>query len=130
VRLKITIEDRVYEVEVEATEPEVNRPIPGCLIQPGATYVPAAAGAAAGAPAAKDEEPVDEQKVCRSPVNGLVVKVAAQEGQQIQSGDTLLVLEAMKLETNITAPDAGRIKRIRAGVGDSVERGQILVDFE
>ena len=44
-----------------------------------------------------------KNKVCRSPVSGIVVKVAAQLGQKLQAGDILLVLEAMKMETNITA---------------------------
>ena len=43
----------------------------------------------------------------------------SQVGQQIQSGDTLLVLEAMKMETNITAPGAGKIKKINVAQGDA-----------
>jgi methylmalonyl-CoA carboxyltransferase small subunit len=129
VKLKITIENKTYEVEVEATEAEANRPIPGYMIQPGAARI-VAAPVAPGAAGAADEGPVDEEKVCRSPINGLVVKVAAQEGQQIQPGDTLFVLEAMKMETAITAPNAGKVVKIRVGPGDGVKAGQILVDFE
>ncbi|MBA3975592.1 MAG: acetyl-CoA carboxylase biotin carboxyl carrier protein subunit [Candidatus Solibacter sp.] len=128
-KLKITLENKVYEVEVEATEAEANRPIPGYMIQPGAVRMTGAAPmAAAGAP--KDEGNVDEAKVCRSPINGIVVKVAAQEGQQIQPGDTLLILEAMKMETAITAPNAGKVLKVRVGAGDGVSASQILVDFE
>ena len=65
------------------------------------------AGAAPAAPPA-DGKPVNEDKVCRSPVSGIVVRVAAQVGQSLQTGDILLVLEAMKMETNITAPAAGQ----------------------
>ena len=65
------------------------------------------AGAAPAAPAA-DSKPVNEEKVCRSPVSGIVVRVAAQVGQSLQTGDILLVLEAMKMETNITAPVGGQ----------------------
>jgi methylmalonyl-CoA carboxyltransferase small subunit len=72
----------------------------------------------------------DESKVCRSPVAGVVVRVNAQVGQQIQANDPLLVLEAMKMETNITAPVAGKIKAINANVGDGVQVGQVLVEFE
>lgn len=129
-KLKITVENKIYEVDVEATEPEPVRPAT-YIIQPGAARVPA--GAPAPAPAAgKASEPsnVDESKVLRSPINGLVVKVVSQPGQQIQSGDTILVVEAMKMETAITAPDAGKIARINVGQGDSVQSGQILVEFE
>ena len=72
----------------------------------------------------------DEAKVCRSPIAGTVVRVAAQAGQQIQTGDVLLVLEAMKMETNITAPVSGKVAKVTAGVGDSVQGGQVLVEFE
>jgi methylmalonyl-CoA carboxyltransferase small subunit len=130
VKLKITLENRIYEVEVEATEAEVNKPIPGYMIQPGAVRMTAAAPMAPAAGAPKDEGNVDEAKVCRSPINGIVVKVAAQEGQQIQTGDTLLILEAMKMETAITAPNAGKVLKVRVGAGDGVTAGQILVDFE
>ena len=56
---------------------------------------------------------VNEEKVCRSPVSGIVVRVVAQAGQSIQAGDVLLVLEAMKMETNITAPVAGKLAAIK-----------------
>jgi methylmalonyl-CoA carboxyltransferase small subunit len=73
---------------------------------------------------------VNEEKVCRSPVSGIVVKVVAQPGQTLQVGDILLVLEAMKMETNITAPVAGKVAAIKVGPGESVQSGQIVVEFE
>jgi methylmalonyl-CoA carboxyltransferase small subunit len=63
-------------------------------------------------------------------VAGVVVRVNAQPGQQIQANDPLLVLEAMKMETNITSPAPGKIKAINANVGDGVQMGQVLVEFE
>lgn len=128
-KLKITIDERTYEVEVEASEPEQQRPLPpaGYLIQPGAARVPAAPAAAAPAPGG---EVADEDKVCRSPINGIIVKVAVQPGQRIQPGDTLLVLEAMKMETNITAPVAGKVAKVNAVAGDPVQAGAVLVEFE
>jgi DNA-binding transcriptional LysR family regulator len=59
-----------------------------------------------------------------------VVRIAAKPGQQIQVGDGVLVLEAMKMETDITAPVAGKVSRINVNVGDSVKGGQVLVEFE
>jgi methylmalonyl-CoA carboxyltransferase small subunit len=125
VKLKITIDNKVYEVEVEATEPEPE-PLPtiSYSLQPGGARVPAAAHAPV------EEDGVDEAKVCRSPINGLVVRIVAQPGQTIQPGDPLLVLEAMKMETNITAPCEGKVARIRVEPSASVTAGQILVDFE
>lgn len=74
--------------------------------------------------------PVNEDKVCRSPVSGVVVRVAAQPGQSIQVGDVLFVLEAMKMETNITAPVSGKISVVAVDAGDGVQAGQVLVEFE
>jgi methylmalonyl-CoA carboxyltransferase small subunit len=93
--------------------------------------IPAAGPAIVSNGAAKaDSGPVNEEKVCRSPVSGIVVRVTSQVGQKIQSGDTLLVLEAMKMETNITAPSAGKIAKINVGQGDAVQGGLVLVEFE
>jgi methylmalonyl-CoA carboxyltransferase small subunit len=129
VKLKITIENKVYEVDVEAAEPEP-APLPaGYMIQPGMARVPAGAPAPAPA-AAQDSGPVDEAKVCRSPISGLVVRVQAQVGQAIQQGDSLLVLEAMKMETNITAPGPGKVAKINVNQGDAVQSGQVLIEFE
>ena len=66
----------------------------------------------------------------RSPVSGIVVKVAAQVGQTLQTGDVLLVLEAMKMETNITAPRPGKIGAIPVHEGDSVQSGEVVMEFE
>ncbi len=130
-KLKLTIDDKVYEVDVEVFEPEPSfgpyLPIPGQARLPAATVAtpPAPAGnkAAAAAPVA------DETKVCRSPFSGTVSKVAAQVGQEIQINDVLMVLEAMKMETVITAPIAGKVAHINANVGDAVQQGQVLVEF-
>jgi methylmalonyl-CoA carboxyltransferase small subunit len=72
----------------------------------------------------------DEAKVCRSPFAGTVARVAAQVGQVIQVNDVLMVLEAMKMETMITAPIAGKVARIVVSPGDAVRQGQVLVEFE
>ncbi len=130
-KLKITIDQKVYEVEVEASEPEQPQAPPvGYLMQPAAVRVPAGPAAGAAPAPAAGGAPVNEDKVCRSPISGIVVKISAQAGQSIQTGDTLLVLEAMKMETNITAPIAGKISKINVNAGDGVQAGAVLVEFE
>jgi methylmalonyl-CoA carboxyltransferase 1.3S subunit len=127
VKLKITIDEKTYEVDVEAAEPEAPVSAPrGYAVEPGQVRLPAAPVPPAPAPG----PPVNEEKVCRSPVSGIVVKVVAQPGQTLQVGDILLVLEAMKMETNITAPVAGKVAAIKVGPGESVQSGQIVVEFE
>ncbi len=129
-KLNITIDEKTYEVEVDAAEPESPAAMPynlgGVNIGSAPPRVPAAAPVAPPA----GSKAVDEEKVCRSPVSGIVVRVAAQVGQSLQTGDILLVLEAMKMETNITAPWAGKIANIGVKQGDGVQAGQVVVEFE
>jgi len=128
VKLTITIERKTYEVEVEATEPEAPSAPRGYALEPSRVRVPAASPPAP--PKLAESTPVDEGKVCRSPVSGIVVRVAAQAGQSLQAGDVLLVLEAMKMETSITSPVACKVAAIKVAVGDSVQSGQVVVEFE
>jgi methylmalonyl-CoA carboxyltransferase small subunit len=134
VELRITVDGKAYEVDVEVAAPE--HPIYGVggYFPMSPARVPAPAPAVAALPPLAAGETagaaIDEEKVCRSPISGIVVRIAAQPGQQIQVGDGVLVLEAMKMETDITAPVAGTVNTINVGVGDSVKGGQVLVEFE
>ena len=126
-KLKITIDDKTYEVDVEAVEPETRvSPPRGYVAEPAAVRVPAASLAAQPKPAG----PVNEEKVCRSPVSGIVVRLVAQKDQTIQPGDVLLVLEAMKMETNITTPIGGTVSAINVQPGDPVQVGQVVAEFK
>jgi methylmalonyl-CoA carboxyltransferase small subunit len=129
VKLKITIDNKTYEVDVEAAAPEAPHPPGYYMYTPSAVRVPAAPPPPRPV-AAPGGGTVNEDKVCRSPISGIVVKLSAQAGQHIQTGDTLLVLEAMKMETNITAPISGTIAKINVSQGDGVQSGQVLVEFE
>ena len=71
-----------------------------------------------------------DEKVCRSPIAGIVQRVNVQVGQKLQIDDLLVVLEAMKMETNITAHTAGTVKKIMASPGEAVKSGQALIEFE
>ena len=126
-KLKITIDNKTYEVDVEASEPESPATAGrGPVMESAPVRLPAAPVAAKPVEAA----PADEAKVCRSPVAGIVVRVVTQVGQALQSGDVLLVLEAMKMETSVTAPVAGKVAAVKVAAGDSVQAGQIVVEFE
>ena len=65
-----------------------------------------------------------------APMPGKVIALVATEGQQVEKGAPLLILEAMKMEHTITAPSAGTVKAFRFAVGDQVGDGAELVDFE
>lgn len=133
-KLNITVDNKKYEVEVEVADP-ATAPVAAPLRLDTGLRTPAAAPAQAVNGASKngastDSALVDEDKVCRSPVSGIVVRVTSQVGQKIQAGDTLLVLEAMKMETNITAPSPGKIAKINVAQGEAVQNGLVLVEFE
>lgn len=127
-KLSITVDGRTYEVDVEVSEPEPARPIP--MMTGGHVRMPAAPPLAVASRSPDDESVADESRVCRSPVSGVVTRVVAQHGQAVQVGDILLVLEAMKMETNITAPVEAKVAKVNVAVGDAVRSGQVLVEFE
>src|ERR1017187_976127 len=125
-KLNITIDSKQYEVDVEVGEVETLGASRLQAVESAAARTPIAA---VPAPAAESAS-VKEDKVCRSPVSGLVASVTAQPGQTLQVGDVLLVLEAMKMETQVTAHVAGKVAAINVKAGDSVQSGQVLVEFE
>lgn len=61
---------------------------------------------------------------------GQVVQVLVEEDQTVERGQTLIILEAMKMEIRVTAHEAGRVKRLLVRGGQVVERGQALVEVE
>jgi acetyl-CoA carboxylase biotin carboxyl carrier protein len=65
-----------------------------------------------------------------SEVTGTVWKVEMSVGNQVSAGDTIMILESMKMEIPVEAPEAGRISHISVAVEESVEEGQVLCVIE
>ena len=65
-----------------------------------------------------------------APMPGKVIKLAAEEGASVEAGDVLIVLEAMKMEHELTAPTAGTLIELRVAEGDQVEAGAALAVIE
>jgi methylmalonyl-CoA carboxyltransferase small subunit len=130
-KLQIGINGKSYEVEVEVVEDDAapRPPVFGSYPQVPATVQSTAVPASSPQPQASEEK-ADEDKLCRSPVAGVVIKVNVEAGQAIQADDLLMVLEAMKMETNVTAPNAGKVKNVRVAQGDAVKVNQVVVEFE
>ena len=84
------------------------------------------------APAAKPQggEKDDLQDALRSPLPGTIVDIPAKVGQEVKEGDTLVVLEAMKMNNNLTAERNGKVKAILVEEGDAVKENTPLVTFE
>lgn len=65
----------------------------------------------------------------KAPMPGMIVGINVQPGDVVSKGDSLLILEAMKMENILKATGEGTIKMIRIAKGDRVEKGQVLVEF-
>lgn len=65
----------------------------------------------------------------KAPMPGLVLKVLAIPGMEVKKGDSMLILEAMKMENMIKSPTDGIVKNISVIPGDKVEKNQILIQF-
>lgn len=130
-KLKIGIDSKTYEVDVEVAEEDFGQshtPHPPLAGGPAHVAAPPPVALSLSAPVAPTAAP--SGKVCRSPIVGLVTKVLVRVGQQLKEHDRLVVLEAMKMESNITAPLDGIVARINVKPGDAVQAGQVLVEFE
>jgi biotin carboxyl carrier protein len=68
-------------------------------------------------------------KPITAPMPGLVVKVEVGEGDEVQPGQGVVIVEAMKMENELKAQGAGIVDRVHVAPGDTVEKGQVLVDF-
>ncbi|MEX2244967.1 MAG: biotin/lipoyl-containing protein [Fimbriimonadaceae bacterium] len=62
----------------------------------------------------------------RAPMPGMIVEVSCKEGDKVEAGDRLLVLEAMKMQQPVLAPLSGRVRSVGVSQGDQVEEGQVL----
>ncbi|HEX9703763.1 MAG TPA: acetyl-CoA carboxylase biotin carboxyl carrier protein subunit [Gemmatimonadales bacterium] len=68
--------------------------------------------------------------VVAAPMPGLVVRVGVREGQRVEAGEGLVVIEAMKMENELRAPRAGIVVRVHVSAGEAVEKGIPLVTLE
>lgn len=83
------------------------------------------------APATPKSDSTDElQDALRSPLPGTVVEIKAKVGDAVKEGDALIVLEAMKMDNNLTAEKDGVVKAILVEEGEAVKENTPLVTFE
>jgi methylmalonyl-CoA carboxyltransferase small subunit len=125
-KLKVTVDGKVYEVEVEVA-PEPKPQLPTFIVPGAATVLPPSGFTADRSRSDVGEKDADEAKVCRTPISGIVVKSNVRLGQTIEAGDLLFVLEAMKMETEVTAPIGGKVAEVKVNLGDSVKSGQVVL---
>ena len=115
---KIKIGEKVYEVELEAVSEKEGK-------------------IETEAPKSKEVKEENPPKLAASegtakveaPMQGLVVSIDVSSGQKVKAGETLIVLEAMKMENPIVAPVDGTVAGIHVSKGDTVETGALLVSL-
>ena len=123
-----TINGKKYEVEVEKLEAYKSLDRNG-VAAPAAPVLPASAPVqrpAAPAPAPKAAAPAGATTV-EAPMPGKILNIKVSAGQAVKFGETVIVMEAMKMETEIVAPADGTVSKILVKAGDSVDTGAALV---
>jgi biotin carboxyl carrier protein len=144
-KVTVRIKDRAFEVEIENL---FNRPIIAIVegerfeIWPEET-VPAVSGSLLPAARSTGSHPVvklpspspgksggsSTTNVIRAPIPGVIISIAVQEGDQVEMGQEVCVLEAMKMKNSIRAPRAGEIGRITVKEGEHVQHHDLLFEY-
>lgn len=122
-KAKVEVNGIPFEVEMQGSS-LVEEALP--TVSTEAAAAPAAPAAAPAAPAAAKSGPGAGAPV-KAPLPGVVTKILVKEGQSVKKGETVLVLEAMKMENNITAEADGTVTGICVSAGDSVMEGTTLI---
>ena len=127
-KYKVTLNNRVYEVEVEEGSAMLVDEYALAAPAPVAPAAPAPVAPAAPAPVAPAAPaPLAAGEAVKSPMPGNILKINVAQGQSVKEGDTLIVLEAMKMENDVVAPRDGTVAQIVVTKGAVVETGSPLV---
>jgi biotin carboxyl carrier protein len=121
-KLRITVEGKAYEVLVETLESPAAAAGTGPLPPPPVVVAPAAPAARAAT--------ANLPGAVTSPLAGKVVTVQVQPGAEVKTGQSLVTIEAMKMNTYVNAHKDGKVAKIHVAAGDAVEEGQTLVTIE
>ena len=149
-RYRITIGDKVFEVEIMALRGDqarvvvngrpyevkfspgggapVTSPSPPPAPKPRAAPAPAPPPPVAQpSPTLEKAEPTSGLGRVTAPMPGAILEVLVQVGDRVQAGDTVVKLEAMKMENDLVAPIAGAVTEVRVSKGSNVAVGEVLV---
>lgn len=127
-RMRVTVDGKTYEVSVELL-PDTPEALPASAPVPVPMPAPAMASArpSSPAPAPAHPDPVAPPGSLVSPLSGTIGQIHVSEGQVLAPGQLVLMLEAMKMNTPITAPSGGTVKAILVREGETVAEGRALV---
>jgi len=123
-RLRITVEGKTYEVEVEILEDQQKIAKTKRVVSEQASSF--------GKSREKSRKIVEKntENTVNSPLAGNVVEVKVSEGQEIKENQLVIIIEAMKMNTNIYSHKAGKIKKIHCSPGSRVSYNQVLIELE
>lgn len=127
---KVEVNGIPFEVEMQGSslvEEDLPTQVADETAAPAVAAAPAAVEAAPAAPAAPAAGAPGAGAPVKAPLPGVVAKILVSVGQAVKKGETVLVLEAMKMENNITAEADGKVTGICVAAGDSVMEGTTLV---
>ncbi len=130
-KFKVTVNGKSYEVDVEElgtaapAAPVTPAPAPAAAASPAPTPAPAASAASSATQAAPKGPIPDSAVVVKAPMPGKISAIK-QENGSVTRGSVILVLEAMKMQNDIPAPQDGTLTEVRVAVGDNVKTGDVL----
>ena len=118
----VTVNGEDYKVEMEREpEPEKKKPVLG---------KPAASPSEGGEAEVADKAAVNKNAAVKAPLPGVITEIMVAVGDEVQTGDTVIVLEAMKMANALQAEKAGKVTAICVKVGESVMEDDALVVIE
>lgn len=118
-KLKVTVNGTAYDIDVDVEEDVPQAPGPIIIGGSGGPAAPTTASVSGNV-----------SNAITAPLAGSVFKILVEPGQSVKAGETVVVLEAMKMETEINAPKDGVVKEILVSVSDPVQGGQPLISME
>ncbi|MCQ2515967.1 MAG: biotin/lipoyl-binding protein [Saccharofermentans sp.] len=121
-KYRITLNGKSYEMDVELMDGSTP-------VTPVAKAAPALVQAPAAAPKASTPVAATAGSTV-APMPGTILKVSVNVGDAVKAGDSIVVLEAMKMENDITAPKDGVVKTIAVAKGQTVAKGDVLFEVE
>lgn len=118
----VTVNGEDFKVELEMpAEPEKKKPVLG---------KPAAATTSADENGETEKAPVNKNNAIKAPLPGVITDIKVNVGDEVQAGDTVVVLEAMKMANNLQAEKGGKVTAICVKIGESVMEDDALVVIE
>jgi biotin carboxyl carrier protein len=131
-RYRVTVDGRTFDVEVEEVGADTRPPTPPAVPEQreeSRQPAPPPAPAAPAAPAASTPPPPARggQDIVKAPLPGLVSTLRVTAGQRVEAGQVLCILEAMKMENEITAPRAGVVEALHVTAGTTVSAGDPIL---